>query len=346
MITHTTAYNILMPRICIVPRVEGLAGVASFRLKFENGLRTRGVDVTNDLAQPADVVLVLAGTKNLLPLWRAHRRGQRIVQRLDGVNWVHRVRWAGLRYTIRAIYGNANLSFIRKRLADQVIYQSNFIKNWWEDWYKPARVPATVILNGADLDQYTPHGLHERPSGHYRILIVEGSMAGAQNSGLYSAVELANLLSHKHKIELMIVGRVDKHTQNKLKDQTAFRIKFMNTIPREQIPWMMRSSHLLFSAEVNPPCPNSVIEALACGLPVIGFDTGSLSEIVQGDAGRLVPYGANQWKLEKPDVHALADVAGDVLQNNDQYRTSARKQAETALGLDKMVDEYLKVLLG
>jgi glycosyltransferase involved in cell wall biosynthesis len=345
MITHTTAYNYLMSRICIVPRVEGLAGVASFRLKFENGLRVRGVDVTYDLSQQTDAVLVLAGTKNLFPLWRAHRRGQRIVQRLDGVNWVHRVRWAGLKYTVRAIYGNANLSFIRRRLADHVIYQSNFIKNWWEDWYKLARVPATVILNGADLDQYTPHSLHERPSGHYRILIVEGSMSGALNSGLYSAIKLAETLSHKFKIELMIIGRVDKHTQNKLKNQTAFRIKFMNTIPREQIPWMMRSSHLLFSAEVNPPCPNSVIESLACGLPVIGFDTGSLSEIVQGDAGRLVPYGANQWKLEKPNISALANAAEEVLQYNDKYRASARKQAETALGLDKMVDEYLKVLL-
>jgi len=334
-----------MSRICIVPRVEGLAGVASFRLKFENGLRARGVDVTNDITQSADAVLVLAGTKNLLPLWKAHRRGQRIVQRLDGVNWVHRVRWAGLRYTVRAIYGNANLSFIRRRLTDKVIYQSQFIKGWWEDWYKPARVPATVILNGVDLDQYTPQGLHERPTGHYRLLIVEGSMSGAQNSGLYSAVELANLLSHKHKIELMIVGRVDKHTQNTLKDQTAFRIKFMNTIPREQIPWMMRSSHLLFSAEVNPPCPNSVIESLACGLPVIGFDTGSLSEIVQGDAGRLAPYGASPWKLENPDVQALTNVAEEVLENNEHFRTSARQQAEAVLGLDKMVDEYLKILL-
>ena len=107
----------------------------------------------------------------------------------------------------------------------------------------------------------------------------------------------------------------------------------MNTIPREQIPWMMRSSHALFSAEVNPPCPNSVIESLACGLPVIGFDTGSLSEIVQGDAGRLAPYGANQWKLEKPNVQALANVAEGVLENNEHFRTTARKQAETVLGL-------------
>lgn len=334
-----------MPRICIVPRVDGLAGVASFRLKFENGLRSRGVEVTHDPSEPSDAILVLAGTKHLFPLWRARSRGQRIVQRLDGINWVHRVRWAGMRYTVRAVYGNWNLSFIRSRLADEVIYQSQFIKRWWEDWYRPARVPSAVIVNGVDLDQYTPEGLHERPPMHYRLLIVEGSMAGGLNSGLYFAVELANQLARKHKIELNIVGRVDSGTKNKLKDQPAFRINFMDSVKREHIPWMMRSSHLLFSAEVNPPCPNSVIESLACGLPVIGFDTGSLSELVQGDAGRLASYGANQWKLQQPNIQALADAAEEVIQGNDKFRKSAREHAEENLGLEKMVDQYLKVLL-
>ena len=335
-----------MPRVCIVPRVEGLGGVTSFRLKFEDGLRQRGVDVTHDLSQKSDAILVLAGTRHLFPLWRARRRGMRIVQRLDGINWVHRVRWAGLRYTVRAVYGNANLSFIRARYANHVIYQSQFIKHWWEDWYRPARVPSSVITNGVDLNRYTPEGLHERPSMHYRLLVVEGSLAGGLDSGLFNAIDLAKALSHKFKIELVIVGRVDARTQNKLKYQDAFRIRFLDAIPREQIPWMMRSSHLLFSAEVNPPCPNSVIESLACGLPVIGFETGSLPEIVQGDAGRLAPYGGNEWKLEPPDIPALADAAWDVLDDQVRFRRSARERAGSALGLDKMMDEYLKVLLG
>jgi glycosyltransferase involved in cell wall biosynthesis len=340
-----SAYNIRMPRICIVPRVEGLGGVTSFRLKFEQGLDARGIKVTNNLSEPSDTILVLGGTKNLLPLWRARRRGQRIVQRLDGINWVHRARWAGLRYTMRAIYGNANLSFIRRRLADRVIYQSQFIKDWWEDWYRPARVPSSVIINGVDLERYTPNGLHERPTGHYRLLIVEGSLTGALNSGLFHAAELADRLSHQYKIELCIVGQVDRRTKNRLQRYTTIRVRFLDTIPREQIPWIMRSSHLLFSAEVNPPCPNSVIEALACGLPVVGFDTGSLAEIVQGDAGRLAPYGANQWKLRKPDISALANAAMEVLEDEPRFRGSAREQAESKLGLDQMVDEYLKMLL-
>jgi len=89
-----------------------------------------------------------------------------------------------------------------------------------------------------------------------------------------------------------------------------------------------------------------VIEALACGLPVIGFDTGSLSELVAGDAGRLAAYGANEWKLEQPDVAALAEAALEVLQDQPRFRKSARERAESVLGVDKMVDEYLEVLLG
>jgi glycosyltransferase involved in cell wall biosynthesis len=226
-----------------------------------------------------------------------------------------------------------------------VIYQSEFIKGWWEDWYKPARVPSSVIINGVDLNRYTPHGLHERPSGHYRILVVEGSLAGGQNFGLYNAVSLANALAKKFKIELMIVGRVDRRSKNKFKNQTAFRIQFMDAVQRDHIPWLMRSAHVLFSAEVNPPCPNSVIEALACGLPVIGFDTGSLSELVRGDSGRVVAYGANEWKLEKPDIPALANATVEILEEQDRFRTLARARAESNFDVEKMVDEYLKVLL-
>ena len=335
-----------MSRICIVPRVEGPGGVTSFRLKLEEGVRARGIDVTNDPSQPADAILILAGTRHLLPLRKAHRRKMRIVQRLDGINWVHRVRWTGPRYTLRAIYGNMNLSFIRARLADQVVYQSQFIKHWWENWYRPARVPDSVIINGVDLERYTPHGLHERPSGHHRLLVVEGSLAGGLNMGLFNAASLASALSKRFKIELMVVGKVDARTKQKLKDQTTFRLQFMDTVPREHIPWLMRSAHVLFSAEVNPPCPNSVIEALACGLPVIGFDTGSLAELVNEQAGRLAPYGANPWKLEPPDTSALADAAAEVLDDQQRFRTAARGRAETHFGVEKMVDEYLKVLLG
>ena len=145
-----------MSRICITPRVDGLGGMASFRIKFEEGLRARGVDVTHNLSVKSDAALVISGTRHLLPLWRARRRGERIVQRLDGINWVHRRRRTGLKHFVRAEYGNLILSFIRANIASKIIYQSDFSRRWWEDWYGKTRVPYATIHNGVDLNVYSP----------------------------------------------------------------------------------------------------------------------------------------------------------------------------------------------
>ncbi len=317
--------------------------MASFRLKFEQGLQARGINVTHDLNDNFDALLVIAGTRFLLDLNRVRRRGIRVVHRLDGINWVQRVKWSGVKYTVRAEYGNLMLSLIRNRFADRVVYQSQFIRQWWQDRYGVAKVPATVILNGVDLNAYTHEGEHDRPTDRYRMLLLEGSLARGLNSGLFHAVRVAEKMSAKYPMEVIVAGTVDETTQRKL--QSKVPVQFLGTVPRADIPKLARSSHLMYCAEVNPPCPNSVIEALACGLPVIGFDSGALKELVTEDAGVIVPYGSNPWKLETPDITTLAQSAGQVLEKQDQFRVAARKRAESALGLDAMVESYIKVLL-
>jgi len=332
-----------MTRICIFPRVEGTGGIASFRLKFEAGLAARGFETTNNLNDPYAALLILAGTRDLPALWRVKKRGVRIVQRLDGINWVQRVRWAGVRYTVRAEYGNMMLAYFRSHIAGRVVYQSQFIRKWWEDWYGAAKVPATTIRNGVDLKTYTPEGAHERPKDRFRMLVLEGNLKGGLDTGLFHAVSLAEKISEKYPMEAVVAGGVDAGATNKL--QSRVPIKFLGTLPREEIPHLIRSSHFMYSAEVNPPCPNSVIEALACGLPVAGFDSGALRELVGEEAGRIVPYGGDPWKLDPPDIHALAEAAAEILDDLPRFRKAARARAESMLGVDRMVDEYLKVLV-
>jgi glycosyltransferase involved in cell wall biosynthesis len=334
-----------MTRICITPAVESMGGMTTFRLKFESGLQARGVGITHDLGQPADAALVIAGTRNLLPLWRARRRGMRIVQRLDGINWVHRKRNTGLKHYLRAEYGNFILSFIRRNIATKIVYQSEFSRNWWEAWYGISHASATVIHNGVDLDGYSPNGVGEPPQGKYRLLVVEGNLGGGYDMGLDSAVELSEILSGKYelKIELMVVGKISDEHKAKIKSRVP--IIWAGTVARERIAEIDRSAHLLFSSDLHPACPNSVIEAMACGLPVVAFDTGAVNELVLGDSGRVVPYGSDPWRIQKPNIPALADAALEVLKNQPRFRRSAREQAEKALGLDQMIERYLSFML-
>lgn len=63
---------------------------------------------------------------------------------------------------------------------------------------------------------------------------------------------------------------------------------------------------IYLSLDINPACPNTVIEALSSGAPVVGFNTGALNELVISDSGVVVPYGSDPWNLEYPDVKSLA----------------------------------------
>jgi len=338
-----------MTKICLIPNVHGVGGLVSFQAKLSTALERCGIEISRDLNDPAyDAVLVTGGTRDLAGLYRARRRGVRVVQRLDGINWIHRRRRGDMRHFFRAEYGNQVLALIRQQFATHIVYQSAFVRDWWQDWFGKTRRPFAVIHNGVDLSVYTPDGPHMRPTDRFRMLVVEGSLAGSLTTGLDLAIELAGHIAGdaRFPLNLQVVGRVDERKQYESQRRSRVPVEFTGVVPREQIPTLDRSAHLLFSAEINAPCPNSVIEALACGLPVAAFQTGALPELVIGDAGRLVPYGGNPWKLERPNIAALASAAMDILTNPDHFRQSARNHAEEAFGLDQMVDRYLEILLG
>ncbi len=321
--------------------------MVSFRGRLAQGLEKRGIKVAYNLADtPYDAILVIGGTRNLAGIWRAKQRGVRVVQRLDGMNWIHRKKRTGWRHFIRAEYGNFILSLIRSRLADRIIYQSEFSHQWWERVYGKSSIPWTVVHNGVDLERYTPGDEGEPPNDHDRILLVEGALGGGYETGLEIAIHMVERLheAYNRKVELAVVGRVSAALQQEWTVKTEVMVKFIGQVPSEIIPEIDRTAHVLFAADLNPACPNSVIEALACGLPVAAYDIGALPEIVTDGAGQLVPYGGDPWKLDPPDIDSLAKAVIDILDDQTAYRTAARRRAENAFGLDKMVEGYLNAM--
>jgi glycosyltransferase involved in cell wall biosynthesis len=379
-------------QICLVPRLAGLGGMVSFQARLVDGLARRGIAVSFDLDDPANTaVLVIGGTRHILSLWRARRRGLPIVQRLNGMNWLHRKQKTSLRRSLRAEVNNLLLAFIRRRLATRIVYQSQFSHDWWQRVYGPVNIPDEVVYNGVDLSAFNPAGPEQPPFTCYRLLIVEGHLGAENTQGLENAVRLVELLQARlhtspgrgRPVELVVVGNVPadirsrfaphtggsrfaphtggsrfaphtmgSHDQSPASDATpaladdarGVEITWAGVLKREQIPAVDCSAHLLFSADLNAACPNAVIEALACGLPVVSFDTGALRELLQNDAGRVVPYGSDYWELQPPILAPLVEAASEILADNPRFRQAARARAEAAFGLERMLDGYLSAL--
>jgi glycosyltransferase involved in cell wall biosynthesis len=324
-----------------------VGGMVSFREKLSAGLQKRGIETSDDPDADCDALLVISGTRDIGRLHRARKRGVRVVHRLDGINWLHRKHRTPARVFLRAETANLLLAFIRRFYADRVVYQSEFIRGWWEDWYGQSRAPNQVIYNAVDLERYSPSGTGERPKDSVRIMVVEGSLTHGQEVGLSWAVALAEKLKEMQSlpVELVVAAEVTGSQKDYWKAHAAVPVNFLGVVPRESIPELDRSAHFYFSAEINPPCPNSVIEALACGLPVAGFSMGSLPELVTPEAGAVTLYGGNPWKLETPNVPMLATAAMRMLADLPRFQAGARARAESVFGLKAMVDKYLEVLL-
>jgi glycosyltransferase involved in cell wall biosynthesis len=320
--------------------------MVTFQAKLTAGLGARGVQVTYDLAdEPYDSILIIGGTRDLVGLRKAQRRGVPIVQRLDGMNWLHKRVRTGPRHWLRAEISNWLLAYIRERLANRIMYQSRFVLDWWRRVHGAGPSNYRIVHNGVDLTVFIPEGPEQPPADRIRVLMVEGNLQGGYELGLASAVSLAEQLQGSGQpVELVIAGSVDGKTRSKWNQRAKVKLTWLGVIPNSNVPALNRGAHFLYSSDINAACPNSVIEALACGLPVLAFDTGALSELVPAAAGRVVPYGGDPWKLDLPDLPSLLRGAQEIMANQAAVRGGARQHAEQTLGLDRMVQAYVEAL--
>ncbi|OGO16500.1 MAG: hypothetical protein A2Z14_07185 [Chloroflexi bacterium RBG_16_48_8] len=333
-------------RLCMLARIPGTTGPANFQRRLELGLRDRNMEVCYGLPdRPSDVLMVIGATRNLTGLLRARREGIPIVQRLNGMNWIHRQVRTGVKHFLRAEINNLLLKMIRATLADHVIYQSHFAQQWWERVYGKTSVESSVVYNGVPLDRYTPEGHEKPPEDRIILLMVEGNLSGGYEVGVELGVDLTRRMKDRisRPIELHIAGNVPQEIRSRWDLNREPFVHWLGLISPDHIPPLERSAHILYSGDPNPACPNAVIEALACGLPVVAFQTGALPEMVTGDAGRLADYGGDPWRLQKPDVEALLEASLEVISNQGRFRTGARARAVEQFGLDRMVDDYLAV---
>jgi glycosyltransferase involved in cell wall biosynthesis len=309
-------------------------GPGSFQERFEKGLKKKGWKVTyqKNYVNPS-VVFVIGGTKKLFWLISLKLRGKKIIQRLDGLNWQHRVKWPGLREWFKAEARELLVRFIRRFVANVIVYQTNFISNWWDQNYGPINKKSFIVKNGVDLSEFHNLDLNNKKKS-YEIVCVEGAVRGDPAYHILSSIK---------SWKVNVYGTADKTRIDLLKKKGLKNINFFGSIPRNEIHKVFKKGSIFLNLEIIPPCPNSVIEAMSRGLPVISYNTGSIKELVGEDSGLLMPYGSNPWKLENPNTKDLEMVIKKVFSNYDYYSINARNRAESLFDLDLVVNKYIQI---
>ena len=106
----------------------------------------------------------------------------------------------------------------------------------------------------------------------------------------------------------------------------------------------MYKNSIYLSLDVNPACPNTVIEALSCGAPVVGYDTGAIKELVTNKVGICVDYGSNPWKLDYPNVENLKNAIDTISENYSEFSDNARKHAVKNFSIESITSQYIKII--
>lgn len=151
-----------------------------------------------------------------------------------------------------------------------------------------------VVPSGVDTDAFTPDGPAARRDGRPRLVTV---------TDLDSHEDLATLLRALARVpgaELIIAGgpprdELDEDpAYRKLAElaetlQVAGRVEFLGKVSRTALPPLLRSADLLVSVCEYDPAGLKVLEAMACGTPVVATGTGPVDAIIDGTTGICVP---------------------------------------------------------
>ncbi|MDQ2749211.1 MAG: glycosyltransferase [Actinomycetota bacterium] len=180
---------------------------------------------------------------------------------------------------------------------------------------------AGVIYNGVDLNTWSPG-----PGGQEYVW--SGRFTAEKGADL--AIDACRLAG----VGLRLIGPVSDrdHFAEQIVPRLGGNIRYLGHLDHvDMVNVLGRSAAALVTPRWDEPYGLVAAEALACGTPVIAFDRGGLSEVIDPSCGILVTPG---------DVPALSRAA---LAAPGLSRAAARCRAESACSQERMVDEYVEL---
>ncbi len=236
-------------------------------------------------------------------------------------------------------------------LADYVFYQSRFAKISADRFLIARDKNYEILYNAVDTRRYKP--ANQKRNDSLPVLLLAGYHS--EYYRVETALKILSLVKRRwDNARLVLAGvlRWGRESNQMLKDiheecqalnldEKALEIK--GPYSQEDAVGLYHQADILIHTQSNDVCPSVVIEAMACGLPVVYSDSGGTKELVGEDGGIGIPNASDWDKIFPPDPEAMANAVGTVLQRKEFFIEAARKRAVRFFGVDKWLIRHKDV---
>jgi L-malate glycosyltransferase len=216
--------------------------------------------------------------------------------------------------------------------SDAVTAVSAFLRDKTPSWFDMSQ-PIEVIPDFVDTRRFTP------------------ASAGATSKPAATIVHVSNFRPVKRTLDalrafylvrkrvatakLVLVGKgPDEPEVRELAAKLGIlkHVRFVGEDP--EVADHLRGAGLLLSTSEFEGFGMSLLEAMACGVPVVTTDSGGTSEVVSESCARITPVG---------DVEGLAKAAVEILRDENLSRAmggAGRRRAEELFDVGRVVPQY------
>ena len=216
-------------------------------------------------------------------------------------------------------------------MADHVFYQSEFCRRCAEKFLGPRSGASEILYNAVDTTHFVPRETPAR-SGPFTFLVT-GKFGSSTAYRLSSSIAgLAAARAGGLDVRLDIAGVVEPAVLSAARAQVdAFgvgkSVVFLGPYNGAQAPAIYQAADAYLMTKHNDPCPNAVLEAMACGLPVLYSASGGVPEQVGPDAGFGLAVPETFEEDVAPPPNAIAEGMAHVLRQRTVMAAAARKRA-------------------
>ena len=226
------------------------------------------------------------------------------------------------------IYNNSNFHIVTPSgwLADKV--GQSMLKD----------KPLSVIYNGIDASVFKPHNKQEcrksldLPLDKQIILtIAKRGQSNPWKGGNYAQRVFKAFVSDSRTFFIDLGGDISNNNRG------------MKTVSYISDPVVLTryysAADILLYPSIADNCPLVVLEAMACGLPVVSFNTGGIPELVEHKVNGYIAKYKDTGDL-KNGIEYLLNLPN---RESEQMRQYSIEKIKTGFTVEKMTDQYIEL---